>query len=82
MGCTGLKLEGAIVENKALSLTEEIYAELVDGLKTGSLDWTAFIAKYSASKGPLYNAIGDSFTIWNPKLRPSVKSKLTWTRLD
>jgi len=52
MGCTGLKLEGAIVENKALSLTEEIYAELVDGLKTG-LDWTAFKAKHSASKGPL-----------------------------
>ncbi len=43
------------MENK--TLTDEIYAELVDGLKTG-LDWTAFIAKYSASKGPLYNAIG------------------------
>jgi chromosome segregation ATPase len=50
-------VEGVIVENKTMSLTEEIYQELVDGLKTG-LNWTAFIAKYSASKGPLYNAIG------------------------
>lgn len=48
------------MDNKALSLTEEIYAELVHGLKTG-LDWTAFIAKRSASKGPLYNAIGRFF---------------------
>ncbi len=43
------------MENK--TLTDEIYTGLVDGLKTG-LDWAAFIAKYSASKGPLYNAIG------------------------
>lgn len=43
--------------NKTVSLTDEIYAELVDGLKTG-LDWTQFLAKHSASKGPLYNAIG------------------------
>jgi len=45
-----------MVEDKTLSLTEQIYAELVDELETG-LDWTAFIAKYNASKGPLYNAI-------------------------
>jgi len=52
-----------------MSLTDEIYAELVDGLKTGSLDWTAFIAKYSASKGPLYNAIGRFFHDMEPKVR-------------
>jgi len=43
------------MESKTLSLTDEIYAELVDGLKTGELagklEWTAFIAKRSASKG-------------------------------
>ena len=46
------------MENKTLSLTDEIYHELVAGLKTGELDWKALIAKHSASKGPLYNAIG------------------------
>lgn len=42
------------------SLTDEIYQELVDGLKTG-LDWTAFLARYGGSKGPLYNAIARFF---------------------
>ena len=54
------------MENK--TLTDEIYAELVDGLKT-SLDWTAFIAKHSASKGPLYNAIGRFFNDMGPKVK-------------
>ncbi|GAI59038.1 unnamed protein product, partial [marine sediment metagenome] len=31
--------------NQTLSLTDEIYAELVDGLKIG-LDWTQFLAKH------------------------------------
>ena len=49
-----------------MSLTDEIYAELVDGLKTG-LDWPHFLAKYSASKGPLYNALGRFFNDLEPK---------------
>lgn len=40
------------METKTLSLTDEIYNELVDGLKIG-LDWTQFLAKHGASKGPL-----------------------------
>ena len=38
-----------------MSLTDEIYLELLDGLEKG-LDWQRFLAKYSTSKGPLYNA--------------------------
>ncbi|MBA7701670.1 hypothetical protein ES703_110414 [subsurface metagenome] len=52
-----------------MSLTEQIYAELVDGLKTGSLDWTAFTAKHGASKGPLYNAVGRFIRDMEPKVR-------------
>jgi len=33
-----------------MSLTDEIYLELLDGLEN-NLDWQQFIAKYSASKG-------------------------------
>lgn len=55
------------MENK--TLTDEIYAELVDGLKTGSLDWTHFLAKHSTSKGPLYNAIGRFFSDIEPRVR-------------
>jgi len=44
-----------------MSLTDDIYRELLDGLQKG-LDWPKFIAKYSKSKGPLYNAIGRFFT--------------------
>ena len=62
------KLEGVTVETKTLSLTDEIYAELVDGLKTG-LDWTQFLAEHGASKGPLYNAIGRFFNDMEPKVR-------------
>jgi len=65
------------MENKTLSLTDEIYAELVDGLKTG-LDWTHFLAKHSASKGPLYNAIGRFFNDMEAKVRAlnEVQAKL------
>jgi chromosome segregation ATPase len=59
-------------------LTEQIYGELVDGLKTGDLDWTAFIAKHSGSKGPLYNAIGRFLHDMEPKVRTlgEVQAKL------
>ena len=50
-----------------MSLTDEIYRELLDGLEN-NLDWQQFIAKYSASKGPLYNAIGRFFTEVGPKI--------------
>ncbi len=39
-----------------MSLTDEICLELWDGLEKG-LDWQQFLAKHSASKGPLYNAL-------------------------
>jgi predicted translin family RNA/ssDNA-binding protein len=65
------------VAGQTLSLTDEIYAELVDGLKTG-LDWTQFLAKHGASKGPLYNAIGRFFNDLEPKVRAlnEVQAKL------
>ena len=44
-----------------MSHTEEIYRELLDGLKKG-LDWQQFLTKHSSSKGPLYNAIGQFLT--------------------
>lgn len=50
-------------------LTEQIYSELVDGLKTGGLDWPHFLAKHKDSKGPLYNAIGRFFNDMEPKVR-------------
>jgi len=50
-----------------MSLTDEIYRELLDGLEK-KLDWQQFMAKYSASKGPLYNAIGLFFTEVGPKI--------------
>ena len=56
------------MENKTVSLTEQIYAELVDGLKT-DMDWTQFLAQHGASKGPLYNAIGRFFNDMEPKAR-------------
>ena len=63
--------------NKTASLTDEIYAELVDGVKTG-LDWTQFLAKHGASKGPLYNAMGRFFNDMEPKARTlgEVQAKL------
>ena len=69
ISCPVLKLEGTAMNNKDLSLTHQIYQELVDGLKTGSLDWTAFTAKHRASKGPLYNAVGQFIRDMEPKVR-------------
>jgi chromosome segregation ATPase len=76
-GCAGLKIGGVMVGNKTVSLTDEIYAELVDGLKT-DLDWTHFLAKHSSSKGPLYNAIGRFFHDMEPKVKAlgEVQAKL------
>ena len=65
MDWVGLRHNGG----KNMSLTDQIYGELVDGLKTGDLDWTAFIAKHSGSKGPLYNAIGRFFNDMEPKVK-------------
>ena len=50
-----------------MSLTDEIYDELSDGLEN-NLDWQQFMAKHSASKGPLYNAIALFFTEVGPKI--------------
>jgi len=57
----------AALEDKALAGT--IYQELVDGLKTGDLDWTHFLAKYSSSKGVLYDAVGRFFRDMEPQVR-------------
>jgi len=57
MSCPGLRNSGG--EN--MSLTDNIYNELLDGLDKG-LDWQQLLVKYGASKGPLYNAIGRFFT--------------------
>jgi len=43
-----------------MSLTDEVYRELSDGLDKG-LDWPKFLAKHNNSKGPLYTAIGRFF---------------------
>jgi SMC interacting uncharacterized protein involved in chromosome segregation len=60
-----LALPGFIVLGKtcnlgsriAMSLTEQIYQKLMDGLGRG-LDCGEVMAKYSGSKGPVYNALG------------------------
>jgi len=71
------------VGNQTRSLTDEIYAELVDGLKTGGLDWTHFLAKHGASKGPLYNAIGRFFNDMEGKVTAlnEVQAKLDQAEL-
>ncbi len=51
-----------------MSLTDEIYHELVDGLRTG-LDYTHFQAKYRNSKGSFYNAFGRFIRDMEPKVR-------------
>lgn len=56
------------MENDTLSLADEIYSELLAGLKTGDLNWTRFLAKYSASKGLLYDAIGRFFRDMEPEI--------------
>ncbi|MBA7529096.1 hypothetical protein ES705_21288 [subsurface metagenome] len=65
------------MENKTLSLTDEIYQALVDGLKTG-LDYTHLQAKYGTSKGPFYNAFGRFVRDMEPKVRElgAVQAKL------
>ena len=54
------------MENK--TLTDKIYAELLDGLKTEQ-DYTHLRAKYDASKGPFYNALGRLFHDMWPKVQ-------------
>lgn len=44
-----------------MSLTDEIYQKLNDGLETG-LDWQHFLAEYGADKPALYNALGRVLT--------------------
>jgi len=56
------------MNNKDISLTDEIYQALVDGLKTG-LDYTHLLAQYGASKGPFYNALGRFSHDMEPKVR-------------
>jgi len=51
-----------------MSLTDDIYRELVDGLRTG-LDYTHLQAKYRNSKGPFYNAFGRFTRDMEPKVR-------------
>ena len=69
-----------------MSHTEEIYRELLDGLKKG-LDWQQFLAKHSSSKGPLYNAIGQFLTEVGTKIEDlneewsEVQTKLDQARL-
>ncbi len=60
-----------------MSLTDEIYQALVDGLKTG-LDYTHLQAQYGASKGPFYNAYGRFIRDMEPKVRAlgEVQAKL------
>ena len=50
-----------------MSLTDEIYTELMDGLQKG-LDWQHFLAKYGASKEPLYNALGRAIAAAEAKI--------------
>jgi len=51
------------------ALADTIYQELVDGLKTGDLDWIHFLAKYGSSKGVLYDVIGRFFRDMEPEVR-------------
>ena len=57
-----------------MSLTDEIYYELMDALEKG-LDWQQFLVKYSASKGPLYNALGRVMTEVEAKIRALSEKK-------
>jgi DNA repair exonuclease SbcCD ATPase subunit len=65
-----------------MSLTDEIYRELWDGLEK-NLDWSQFLAKHSASKGPLYTAIGRFFTEVGPKIVAlNEEKRLVQSKLD
>jgi chromosome segregation ATPase len=69
-----------------MSLTDEIYQELWDGMEKG-LDWPQFMAKHSASKGPLYGAISRFFAEVGTKIaaqneeKSRVQVELNQTRL-
>lgn len=58
-----------------MSLTNEIYLELLDGLEKG-LDWQQFLAKHGASKGPLYNALGRVITGVEANIRALSEKKV------
>ena len=60
-----------------MSLTDEIYRELMDGLRT-DLDYTHFQDKYRNNKGPFYNAFGRLTRDMEPKVRElgGVQAKL------
>lgn len=66
------------------TLTNKIYQELVEGQKTGGLDWTQFLAEYSGSKGALYNAIARFLRDIEPKVRElgEVQAKLDQRGLE
>jgi len=54
-------MNGLITMDDDKALSDTIYQELLNGLKTGDLVWTHFIAKHGTSKGSLYDAIGRFF---------------------
>jgi len=58
-----------------MSLTDEIYTELMDGLEKG-LDWQGFLAKYGNTKGPLYNALGRVIREVEGKIRALTEKKV------
>jgi len=65
------------MNNKDISLTDEIYQALLHGLKTEQ-DYTHLRAKYGASKGPFYNALGRLYRDMWPKVQEfnEVQAKL------
>jgi chromosome segregation ATPase len=69
-----------------MSLTDEIYSQLWEGLEKG-LDWPQFLAKHSNSKGPLYSAVARFFSDVGTKIaamkqeESSVQSKLDQSEL-
>jgi DNA repair exonuclease SbcCD ATPase subunit len=68
-------MEETIMDDK--SLTDKIYAELLDGLKTEQ-DYTHLRAKYDTNKGPFYNALGRLYHDMWPKVQEfnEVQAKL------
>ncbi len=65
------------MEDKTLSLTDQIYQELVDGLKTEQ-DYMHLRVKYDTNKGPFYNALGRLYRDMWPKVQEftEVQAKL------
>jgi len=70
-----LRPEGDIMDDK--SLTDQIYQELVDGLRTEE-EYKHLRAKYDANKGPFYNALGRLYHDMWPKVQEfnEVQTKL------